>query len=390
MNWFDLAAAAVLLVAILIGYRSGATRQLGGLLGGTLALVLTMLVALSLSEVLEPVEPLTRGIVLIGTFTLAFIVGQALGGSLGQRIVRSDAEGAVGTTNRVAGAFVTAAEAIVLIWLVGGLLLVGPSSTWARLARDSAAVGALSGVAPAPSVVAKGLQQSALSERAVELFAGFGNPLNDPAVLPSGRKARSIAAGAEPSVVRIRSVECSQIQQGSGVVVAPEYVVTNAHVVQRSGPVTVEHVTGDFEAQVVAFNHEIDLAVLWVPQLAAPALTISDQDPERGAKGVAMGYPGGGPLTAVRASVNRPLPAVGADIFDGSTVTRSILELHAQVAPGDSGGPFIVADGTIGGIVFAESPNDARVGYALAAEQVREVVEPAIGRTSAVGTGSCT
>ena len=68
---------------------------------------------------------------------------------------------------------------------------------------------------------------------------------------------------------------------------------------------------------------------------------------------------------------------------------RDILELRAAVDRGDSGGPLILQDGTVGGVVFAESRTDDEVGYALAPTPVATRVAPAIGRTSRVDTGDC-
>ena len=49
-------------------------------------------------------------------------------------------------------------------------------------------------------------------------------------------------------------------------------------------------------------------------------------------------------------------------------MTRPILELRAEIDQGDSGGPLVLADGTVGGVVFAEARTDEEVGYALDAD----------------------
>ena len=51
---------------------------------------------------------------------------------------------------------------------------------------------------------------------------------------------------------------------------------------------------------------------------------------------------------------------MGRDIYDQTRVKRDILELRAEVDRGDSGGPLILKDGTVGGVVFAESRTDDR------------------------------
>jgi S1-C subfamily serine protease len=70
-------------------------------------------------------------------------------------------------------------------------------------------------------------------------------------------------------------------------------------------------------------------------------------------------------------------------------VSRTIVELRASIDQGDSGGPLVLADGSVGGVVFAEARTDENVGYALSPTAVARAVEPSLGRTSAVATGAC-
>ena len=81
--------------------------------------------------------------------------------------------------------------------------------------------------------------------------------------------------------------------------------------------------------------------------------------------------------------------ATGHDIYDAGLITREIVELRAAIEPGDSGGPLILRDGTIGGLVFAESRADPDVGYALSPTAVATRVSPALSRTAKVDTGAC-
>jgi hypothetical protein len=81
--------------------------------------------------------------------------------------------------------------------------------------------------------------------------------------------------------------------------------------------------------------------------------------------------------------------ATGRDIYDADAVRRQILELRAQIERGDSGGPFVLRDGTIGGLVFAEARTDPDVGYALSPTAVATRIAPGVGRTGFVATGEC-
>jgi S1-C subfamily serine protease len=129
--------------------------------------------------------------------------------------------------------------------------------------------------------------------------------------------------------------------------------------------------------------------VLYVNGLRAPGLRFATHDPTRGALGASIGYPGGGALVVLPAAVAGAYPAIGRDIYDDTRVRRDILELRAEVDRGDSGGPLILKDGTVGGVVFAESRTDDQVGYALAPTPVATRIAPAIGRTGRVDTGAC-
>jgi S1-C subfamily serine protease len=174
--------------------------------------------------------------------------------------------------------------------------------------------------------------------------------------------------------------------------VADGYVVTNAHVVagSRDGAVSVATAAGDpVEARVVLFDPTLDVALLHAPDLDARPLRFASRDPDRGTTGAALGYPGGGAFVIVPAAVTGAYRATGRDIYGRIRVDRDILELRAEIERGDSGGPFVLRDGTIGGLVFAEARTDQDVGYALSPTSVAVRITPSLGRTSAVETGSC-
>jgi S1-C subfamily serine protease len=182
---------------------------------------------------------------------------------------------------------------------------------------------------------------------------------------------------------------CGALSTGTGFAVATDYVVTNAHVVAGGTTVRVSLAGSPFDANVVLFDPDLDVAVLWVPRLPAPALRLAATEPQRGDAGAAIGFPGGDVMVVVPAAVAGRYQATGRDIYDEHPVTREILELRAAIDRGDSGGPFVLADGTVGGIVFAEARTDPDVGYALSAPSVAIRVQPGIGRTGEVAVGDC-
>jgi hypothetical protein len=69
---------------------------------------------------------------------------------------------------------------------------------------------------------------------------------------------------------------------------------------------------------------------------------------------------------------------------------REVYEIRSPVRQGDSGGPFVLPNGQVAGVVFAASTTDVDTGYALTGEEVSDEIEQGESSTSQVGTGSCT
>jgi S1-C subfamily serine protease len=221
------------------------------------------------------------------------------------------------------------------------------------------------------------------------VFVGLEPPPLTPVDTPTSPQAERIAGAAEASTGRVVSQACSSQVTGTGEIIARHYVVTNAHVVAGASSIRIQLGSQDVRATPVAFDPELDVAVLYAPALTGPVLRFAATDPVRGTQGAALGYAGGGPLVVLPAGVSGSYTATGLDIYGRNRINRVILELRAGIQPGDSGGPLVLSDGTIGGLVFAQSRTDPTVGYALTPTAVATSIAPALARTSAVGVGPC-
>ena len=144
-----------------------------------------------------------------------------------------------------------------------------------------------------------------------------------------------------------------------------------------------------YDAEAVLFDPDLDVAVLHVPGLRGPSLRFATGSPRTRYARRDPGIRGRRPARRPARRRVRRVPATGRDIYGSVRVTRDILELRAAVEPGDSGGPLVLEDGTVGGVVFAESKTDPEVGYALTPTSVATRVQPAIGRTGHVDVGPC-
>jgi hypothetical protein len=151
----------------------------------------------------------------------------------------------------------------------------------------------------------------------------------------------------------------------TGFTVAPDRVVTVAHVLD-GGAVTVRGADGVARRGTVLRRDErLDLALLAVPGLrAAPA-------PPAAGTAVLVRRDGG--VAVLGATVTR---RIDARVRQGGTrrvVRRPALELAARTGVGDSGAPVLV-DGRVTGVVFAASSRRPGVAYAVDAAVLDELI----------------
>lgn len=180
-------------------------------------------------------------------------------------------------------------------------------------------------------------------------------------------------------------------EAGSAWPVAPNYLVTNAHVVAGSSSVEVDTPQGQTtHAAVVDYNPDVDVAILYTPSLNLGPLQRSTNDPSRGQTGAAIGYPGGGNEQVVPAGVSGVENARGYNIYGDNIVTRDIIVMSAQIIPGNSGGPLVDANGTVMGLVFAASTTDPSEGYALSMSAISQDIGTGTNSTHPVSTQGCT
>jgi S1-C subfamily serine protease len=143
-----------------------------------------------------------------------------------------------------------------------------------------------------------------------------------------------------------------------------------------------------YDATVVYFDPQVDLAVLAVPDLPAHPLTFAS-DAQAGENVAVVGYPEDSGLTVVPGRIRDVQQAAGHDIYGNGRVVREILSMRTQVRPGNSGGPVVNEEGKVVGVVFASSLDNDDTGYAMTSRQVSTAVTQGLTSTAAVGTGSC-
>ena len=389
MNPLDLIAIALLVIAVILGVRSGALPQLLGLAGAAVAALAGLAILPAAGTFLDSLNPAIRAIIVLSVLLGLVGLGEALGATAGRHASRALGNGLLGALDQVSGAIVGAVQAILILWLAGGVIASGPFPNLSQIAQKSTALRVVDAFFPPPTEIVLGLGQILDNSGLGKVFIGLEQLPAPDIELPSDALARQIGERAAPSVLRVIADGCDQRASGSSFVIAPGYLVTNAHVVVGARSVIVQTTGESFKAIPVLVDLELDVALLFAPGVHARALSFTTADPSRGALGATVGYPGGGNETVEPATVAATYNATGLDVTGAARVTRRIIELRARVIPGDSGGPFVLEDGTVGGVVFAQSKVDPAVGYALAPTEVLDRLAPVIGRTAAVPTGPC-
>ena len=393
MNLLDLAALALVCIGLVLGVRSGAVPQLLGLRGAAVGIGIVLLVAPVARDLFGGLDQPARALAAIGGVLLVVGLGEGLGSTVGRTLRRKYVGGLGAMVDGAFGGLVGVAQAVIVIWIVGGLLAAAPIASVAQQAQRSVAVRTVSRFLPPPSAITGEVARIVGSSGLPQLFLGLEPAPAAPIDLPSASAARIIARAAIGGVVRIEGTACHTTITGTGFAIAPGYVVTNAHVVAGTSAVVVTPDTGGsskgYPATPVLFDPALDIALLRVPGLPAASLTFARDDPTRGAVAAALGHPGGMSLAVIPAAVTATYRASGRDLYGEDVVDRPVVELRAAIEPGDSGGPIVLADGTVGGVVFAESRLDPDVGYALAPSVVAATVRPALGRSAPIDTGRC-
>lgn len=191
-----------------------------------------------------------------------------------------------------------------------------------------------------------------------------------------------------PAALHVTGEACERTQNGSGAVVAAELVVTNAHVV--AGMDTPSVLTADgstFDAVVVWFDADADLAVLRAEGLAVTPLRLDVAGPPPGSTGLVLGVAPDASLEPVPYRVVRQVTLRVSDIYGSRPLERPALELEAAIGSGDSGGALVGLDGSLVGLVFAADRGGRPLGYAHPAAEVAAVISSPLD--VAVDTGPC-
>jgi S1-C subfamily serine protease len=392
VNWVDLVVILLAVLAAISGARQGVITALPAFIGVLLGAIAGIKIAPLVVKYIESTP--TRVAFAVAIFVLLVALGETLGVWLGRSLRDRIKSPKLAGVDNALGAIVQGAVVFVVAWLIAlPLVTVGGLPDLASAIRNSTVLGGVDKVMPdaaqdLPDELRRLLDVSGFPE----VVAPFDRTPNrevdppDPALQNS-----AVVQKVRPSILKIhaRAPSCSRALEGTGFVIAPERMMTNAHVVAGTSEVSVETDDGPLDARVVLYDPETDLAVLSVPGLAAPVLPFAGKPAVSGQDGIVLGYPLDGPYRASPARVRDQITLTGPDIYDAQQVQREVFTLRALVQSGNSGGPLVDTQGRVIGVIFGAATDQSETGFALTAGEVADEVKAAPGLSRAVGTGNC-
>jgi Do/DeqQ family serine protease len=162
---------------------------------------------------------------------------------------------------------------------------------------------------------------------------------------------------------------------GSGVIIDGErgLILTNAHVIQRSGTITVVlEDRREFEARIVGADPDSDLAVLKIDsQEKLPSIAMGQSDDLMiGETVIAIGNPFGFSHTVTTGVVSAVHRSIRAD----ERVLHDFIQIDASINPGNSGGPLLNINGDLVGINTAIYAKAQGIGFAIPISKAKKIV----------------
>jgi uncharacterized membrane protein required for colicin V production len=393
LNWVDVLVVLLALLAAVSGARQGVVIALPAFIGVVLGAIAGIKLAPLVVDLFE--SPAARVALAVATVVFLVALGETFGVWVGNKLRARIRSPKLSGVDSSLGAIVQGVVVFVVAWLIAlPLTSVAGLPGLARAINDSSVLGGVNSVMPQsaqrlPAELRKLLDESGLPN-VLDPFQQA--PIQEIEPPDTSLQADDVVRDLRPSVLKIRgnAPSCSRALEGSGFVVAPQRVMTNAHVVAGTEEVAVETTEGRMDARVVYFDPGTDLAILAVPQLEADPLSFVREPAQAGDDAIVLGFPLDGPYTATPARVRQRYNLRGPDIYDSSTVQRDVYTVRGEVRSGNSGGPLVDPQGRVIGVVFGASVEDPDTGFALTAAEVREEVEAAPAYGVEVETGACT
>ena len=244
VDWVDLLIIGLMLLAAVHGLRLGALVQTPHLLGFFLGFLLGTLVWVPLLSTGH--DDITRSVVVVvarhADGVPVGFTGRVLGTWSNVTVRRHH----LGQVDAVLGVGVAVVAVLLSVWLVAAVI----SSPNSRFTSLDAAVArsdilhSIDRVLPRAPSIFSDLQTFLNNQGFPQVFSTLTPPSTPSVSTPSNAETRVLADPAVFSTVKILGMACDNEQEGSGFVVGPGLVATNAHVVAGEGNGNTQVVVG--------------------------------------------------------------------------------------------------------------------------------------------------
>ncbi len=397
MNVLDILLLVAAVWFAIVGYRQGFVvgilSVIGFLGGGLVAVYLLPLIWGQLTNDSEVSS--TAAIVAIIIVIVCASVGQAFTTHLGNKLRRYITWSPARAVDATGGALVNVVAMLLVAWLIGSALAGTSLPTLGKEVRSSKVLLGVSRVMPAQASTWFTDFSSVLAQNGFpQVFSPFANePITEVRAPDPALAGSPVAARAQKSIVKVvgTAQSCGKVLEGTGFVFGQRRVMTNAHVVGGVDEPTVQ-IGGEgrlYDARVVLYDWQRDIAVLDVPDLKAKPLQFAEPDARSGDSAIVAGFPENGSYDVRSARVRGRINANGPDIYRRGTVRRDVYSLFTTVRQGNSGGPLLTPEGKVYGVIFARSLDDPDTGYALTADEIAGDIRAGLSANQQVDSQGC-
>jgi S1-C subfamily serine protease len=386
INWFDIAIFLFLLVTIWQAKKNGLVTQF---LTAVLFFFGLFFWGWLLPRLLHTNNQTSLAI-LNGTLVLTLATILALAGYLLGRRFHQSSNKKWRQAEVKLSVGLSVGAGLITIWMVATMIGRLPFAGFSNSANDALTIQLMDRYLPPLPYVFAEFNHQLNSNNPVQTFTRTKFQTHK-FMSTTAPEVKSVADMAEKSVVRMTSFGCGGIVSGSGFVVAPELVLTNAHVIAGVHRPIIKYGSQSYKGVPVVFDSDFDLAFLHVKGLKAQPLQPSDNNASNGATVVIIGYPGGN-YTVLSSAVIDKSQVVSTNIYGVDTIDRLAYEVQTPFPLGSSGSPMLLTNGKVAGIIFGNAESlDKKYsfGLALPSSYISDELRQAESSTRRVGTGAC-
>ena len=196
------------------------------------------------------------------------------------------------------------------------------------------------------------------------------------------------------SIVSIQHTGCGNLYSGSGYIVAPNLIVSAAHVVTGANLVRVKDEKRSYVGSVILYDLNRDLALIRVDEIKDLALQLASGPQKLGTIGILLGFPEQNILTASSGPIikNANYSKLNVNLLSKIVIDKNtnFYVVNSKSEHGMSGGPLILSNGEVAGHLSFYSTSSENNSYVVSAQYYLNIINKNLKNNHLVYTGVCT